>query len=354
MKRAGAETMIMQYLRQMVGDDRFEFSILVHGYDKGDYDDEIRSLNVPLYHVPIRGEHPLIYTYKVENIFKTHPVEIVHCNMDSACGYFLSIAKKCGVKHRIAHSHTTKYQAKRGVKKIIGVYSKSKIHSVATMRLACSQKAGKWLFDEDEFEIINNAIDLKLYWPREDLRLKKRKELGIPSNAFVIGHVGRFCYEKNHEFLLQAFAKMKIERQNSKLLLIGVGALMEKIKEYAVELDVAKDVMFLGLRDDVPELMQLMDCFAMPSLFEGLPVSGIEAQATGLPCLFSDTITSEICMTDYAKQISIDDIDLWADNLKKMPIKNNVAQAQEALKIRGYDIVTESMKLINIYNEMIN
>lgn len=349
MKRAGAETMIMQYLRQLVKDNRFEFSVLVHGYGKGDYDDEITSFGVPIYHVPVRGKHPLTYVHELKKVLKTHRIDIVHCNMDSACGDFLEIAKKCEIAIRIAHSHTTRYQAKRGIKKIIGKRSKKKIINVATSRLACSQKAGQWLFEGAPFEVVSNAIDLSLYMPCDDVRRKKRAELGISSDAFVIGHIGRFCYEKNHHFLLKIFANMKIKRENSKLLLVGNGKLMDEIKSYADELEIRNDVIFLGLRSDIPELLQVMDVFVMPSLFEGLPVSGIEAQAAGLPCLFADTITSEICMTEYAKRLSLDKMDDWVDALNKLPEKKNAIEAQKELRKRGYDIKFEAEKLADYY-----
>ena len=349
MKRAGAETMIMQYLRQLVKDDRFEFSILVHGYDKGDYDDEIATFGVPIYHVPVRGKHPLTYTHEVINVLKTCPVDIIHCNMDSACGDFLTIAKECEIAIRIAHSHTTKFQAQKGIKKLIGECSKRKIHNVATRRLACSQKAGQWLFEGDSFEIVNNAIDLSLYIPSKATRQRKRKELGLSEDAFVIGHIGRFCYEKNHRFLLQVFALLKKKRQNIKLLLVGTGNLMDDVKAYAKELEINSDVIFLGLRSDIPELLQVMDCFVLPSLFEGLPVSGIEAQAAGLPCLFADTITQEICMTDYAKRLPLDDIGEWVSALNQIPDKKNAGDAQAKLREKGYDIECEAHKLAECY-----
>lgn len=349
MRRAGAETMIMQYLRQLVKDDRFEFSILVHGYEKGDYDDEIASYGVPIYHVPVRGKHPFTYSHEVKKVLIAHPVDIIHCNMDSACGYFLSIAKKCGVPHRIAHSHNTRHQAQRGIKKAIGENSKRKIHSVATARLACSEKAGAWLFGKEPFKVVKNAIDLRLYQPCDEVRKKKREELGIAENAFVIGHIGRLFYQKNHKFLLQIFAQLKKERQNSKLILVGAGELMDEIKGYAVELGINADVLFLGLRSDIPELLQAMDCFAMPSLFEGLPVAGIEAQAAGLPCLFANTITPELCMTSYAKLLPLDNPDKWTKALLQVPYGKNTFEAQEQLRKKGYDIVHEAGTLAEYY-----
>ena len=349
MKRAGAETMVMQYLRQLVKDERFEFSILVHGYNRGDYDEEITSLGVPIYHVPIRGKHPITYASTVKKVFKAHPVDIVHCNMDSACGNFLSLARKCGIQNRIAHSHTTKYQAKNGIKRLIGVHSKKKIHNVATIRLACSKKAGQWLFEGDPFEIVNNAINLSLYYPKKEIYVGKREELGISDKTFVVGHVGRFCYEKNHKFLLQVFAKVNENYQNSRLLLVGTGELMDTIKAFAKKLGIESKILFLGMRTDIPELLQAMDCFVMPSIFEGLPVAGIEAQAAGLPCLYADTITPEICMTNYMEQLPLDDPNEWAKKVIKMHGKRNADKAQCALRKHGYDIEIESKKLIELY-----
>lgn len=341
--------MIMQYLRQLVKDDRFEFSILVHGDSKGDYDDEIAKLNVPLYHVPVRGKHPLTYSHEVKKVLEAHPVDIIHCNMDSACGDFLSIAKKCGIKNRIAHSHTTRYQAQRGLKKIIGRWSKKKIHKIATIRLACSEKAGKWLFKEDSFKVINNAIDLNNYLPKEDIRKKKRQELGIADGVLAVGHIGRLCYEKNHKYLLEIFKDFKDKCPNSKLILVGTGDLTENVKNYSIELGIQEDVLFLGLRSDIPELLQAMDCFVMPSLFEGLPVSGIEAQAAGLPCLFADTITPEICITNYAKRLPLSRKNEWVTALVKIPKDKNWEVAQKQLRAKGYDIECEAQKLIEVY-----
>lgn len=117
MKRAGAETVIMQYLRQLVHDPAFEFSILVHGECKGDYDDELQAMGVPIYHAPVRGQHPFTYSTEVANLLREHPVDIIHCNMDNASGYFLKIARDCGIKIRIAHSHTTRILAQNPIKK---------------------------------------------------------------------------------------------------------------------------------------------------------------------------------------------------------------------------------------------
>ena len=133
------------------------------------------------------------------------------------------------------------------------------------------------------------------------------------------------------------------------MFLVGTGELIDQIKEYARQLNIEKNVVFLGLRKDIPNLLQAMDVFVMPSLFEGLPVSGIEAQAAGLPCLFADTITQEICMTDYAKRLPLDDIGEWVNALNQIPHKKNPTEAQEALRKYGYDIKVEADQLAEFY-----
>lgn len=349
MKRAGAETMIMQYLRQLVKDDRFEFSILVHGYDKGDYDDEIATFGVPIYHVPVRGKHPLTYTHEVKKVLKTHPADIIHCNMDSACGDFLTIAKECGIEIRIAHSHLTHFQASTPIKILVAKKSKERIHEVATIRLACSEKAGKWLYEEDAFSVINNAIDLEEYTPDSGKREEMRSEFGLSQEETAIVNIGRFHYQKNHKKLLDIFASYRQQYNKGVLFLVGTGELIDQIKEYARQLNIEKNVVFLGLRKDIPNLLQAMDVFVMPSLFEGLPVSGIEAQAAGLPCFFADTITPEICMTNYAKRLPLDDIGEWVNALNQIPHKKNPTESQEALRKYGYDIKVEADQLAEFY-----
>lgn len=353
MKRAGAETMIMQYLRQLVKNPTFEFSILVHGDEKGDYDDEIRSMGVPIYHAPIRGQYPFTYSRSVANILSEHPVDIIHCNMDNSSGYFLKIAKQCGIKVRIAHSHTTRILATNPIKKIIGKISKWQIHNVATHRLACSKKAGDWLFGQDKYRIINNAIDLDSYRFNPEIRTRVREKLGLAENTLAVCHIGSFTYPKNHEGLLHIFRALKEERPNSKLILAGVGPLMEQTKEQAGRMNLKDDIVFLGLCKDIPALLQAADVYVMPSLMEGLPVSGIEAQAAGIPCFFSDTITPEICMTKTAKQLPLHATDVWISELKNVQFYRDYAASYNSLTKRGYNIKNETSVLEDFYKNLL-
>lgn len=353
MKRAGAETMIMQYLRQLVKDPIFEFSILVHGNGKGDYDDELKDMGIPIFHAPIRGRHPFIYSREVAKILYAHPVDIIHCNMDNASGYFLKIAKICGIPIRIAHSHTTKILTKNVIKIFFGEISKKEIHKVATNRLACSKKAGDWLFGDDKYIVINNAIDLDSYSFNLEKRIEFRNKLHINDSTMVLCHIGSFTYPKNHKGLLNIFKQLIKDKPDSKLLLAGVGPLMEPIKQMAVQLGIQNQVIFLGLCSDIPALLQASDVFVMPSLMEGLPVAGIEAQAAGIPCLFSESITPEICMTPMAKRISLDNQNMWVNELSSTKAIRDCNNSQKLLTDYGFNIVKESGKLSTLYKQWV-
>jgi glycosyltransferase involved in cell wall biosynthesis len=353
MKRAGAETVIMQYLRQLVHDPAFEFSILVHGKDKGDYDDELRAMGVPIYHAPVRGQHPFTYSREIVKLLREHPVDIIHCNMDNASGYFLKIAKDCGIPIRIAHSHTTRILTQNIIKRILGSISKKEIHYTATHRLACTQQAGDWLFGADPYKIVNNAIDLDAYKFSEEQRIKLRKELRIEKDAFLICHIGSFTYPKNHKGLLYIFKELKKVRPNSKLVLAGAGPMMEQIKLLAVELGIQDDTIFLGVYPNIPALLQAADAFVMPSLMEGLPVSGIEAQAAGIPCLFADTITSKICITPMAERIPLESASNWVERLANLQPFRDDKTAQCSLTKHGYNIKKEAEKLNQFYRSLL-
>ncbi len=347
MHRAGAETMIMNYVRQLVKYQIFDISILVHGYEKGDYDDELLELGINIIQVPIRSRSPLSYKSKIKDVLTKHKFEIVHCNMDASSGDFLEIAKKCGVPIRIVHSHTTKFQAQTFIKKIIAKNSKRKIPVVATNFLACSKMAGDWMFGTKNYMVLNNAIDLDLYKFNEETRNLVRKQLLLPLDATVLGHIGRFCFEKNHEGLIDIFEKYYKHNDKAILLCIGDGPTKNHIAELAKKKGLSDVVKFLGVRSDIPCLLQAMDVFLLPSLFEGLPVVGIEAQAAGIPCLFSEAVTEEVCLLESSKRVSLNDEDRWIEEIDNLKGKKVVDISP--LESAGYSITEEAKKLKNYY-----
>lgn len=283
------------------------------------------------------------YNRALDNFFKSHrDYNIVHLHSSSKSYIVLKKAKKYGIKTRIAHSHNIDFQTKNILKKIIGNLFKINLRRYATDYYACSELAGKWLFGKkiiktDKFKIINNAIDCSRFKYDEQIRNKIRKELKITENELLLGNVGRFSNQKNHEFLIDIFFEVYKERPNTKLLLIGTGEKEEQIKDKVKKLNIEKNVIFLGFSGKVNEYMNAMDIFVFPSKFEGLGIVLIEAQANGLHCFASKgVIPSEAKVTELLEFISLDNIEEWKERILNVSIVRN--DVREEIEQKGYSI----------------
>src|SRR5690606_33664746 len=303
MNRGGAESMIMNYYRN-IDRTKIQFDFLLHRKEKGAFDEEILSLGGKIYKLdPI---HPLTYQkYKqnLEEFFKKHSeYSIIHSHINALSFIVLGVAKKTGIKVRISHSHTAIQSEvilnifKKGVerttmmKEFIQHLLRQKVRRASTHNFACSKKAGQWLFGETgDFIIINNAIDTSKFIFNPDLKRTIKESLKL-SNKRIIGHVGRFSEEKNHFFLIEIFKEILMIENDYHLVLIGGGNLTLKVKKLVDDLNISDKVSFLGIRDDIPNLLQAMDAFVFPSIYEGLPVTLIEAQASGLKIFASKNI----------------------------------------------------------------
>lgn len=248
----------------------------------------------------------------MKNFFAEHPeYQIVHSHIDAMSYLPLLAAKKSGVPVRIAHSHSTSID--RDFKYLLKQCFRASLNRVATDCLACGKAAGRFLFGNRSFQIIPNAIEADKFLYNPELRAQKRKELNIEQN-FVVGHVGRFCYPKNHTFLIEIFEQIHKLDENAVLLLVGEGEKMEEIRQLVCQMGLDKNVKFLGNRNDVNELYQAMDVFVMPSLFEGVPLTGVEAQFSDLPCLFSDSVPQEVSFGRNCYFLSLGDgTGKWAE-----------------------------------------
>lgn len=288
MHRAGLETMLMNYYRN-IDREKIQFDFLTHRPERSDYDDEIESLGGKIYYAPrlYPQNYPAYFSY-MKDFFKKHPeYQIMHSHIDSMSYLPLLAGKKAGVPVRIAHSHNTSID--KDFKYPLKQYFRFRITSAANHYLACGEEAGKYLFGNKEFKVIPNAVDASKFYFNESVRQNKRKELGY-TKEFVVGHVGRISYQKNHKFLIEVFNELQKLETNAVLMLVGVGEKEPEIREQVKRLKLEEKVRFLGNRSDVNELYQAMDVFVLPSLFEGIPVVGIEAQFADLPCIFSDKI----------------------------------------------------------------
>ena len=349
MNRGGAESMIMNYYRN-IDRDKVQFDFLVHRKEKAAFDDEIKNLGGKIYIIdPINPFFPKEYYHKLRTFFSEHKeYTIVHSHLNTFSSFPLRIAKEFNIPCRITHAHTAfeniklrnfvpnKENVTETLKKLIKIRLRKKVSTYATHRFSCGDKAGKWLFGENnDFYTMNNAIDTKKFIYNSNTNLQYRKELFL-EDKFVIGHVGRFNNAKNHSYLLQIFKQILKEKPNSVLILVGNGELQDNVK-------------VLGVRSDIPELLQMMDVFVFPSFYEGLPVTLIEAQAAGLKIIASDTITKEVKLTEDIEFISIKKpVSFWANKiLSVLPYtrQNN----NEKIINKGYDIVSNTEKIQKFY-----
>lgn len=347
MNCGGLETMLMNYYRKI---DRMQvqFDFLTHREYDGDYGKEIKTLGGKIYHMPFLNPFSPNYKVALRNFFVEHPeYQIIHVHQDCLSSVILEIAKQCGIGVRIAHSHCTSQD--KNWKYPIKLYYQKLIPKYATNLIACGEDAGQWMFRGADFQVLNNAIDARKYCFDLSTRIKMRMDMEIKNDELLVGHVGRFSPQKNHDFLIEIFNILQ-KKVPAKIVMVGEGELQEKIKERVKMLNLDDRVIFTGLRNDVAELLQAMDIFVFPSHYEGLPVTIIEAQAAGLPCLISDKISSECIITDLVHQISLNaGAELWAQ--KVIALAKNVSRKNtyELIKNKGFDIEENAKQLQNFY-----
>ena len=276
----GVEAVIMNYYRN-IDRTKIQFDFVVDGYEKTYLDDEIKAIGGKVYHVEPYRKNIFRYMRQIYKIVRAGHYEIVHSNMNTLSVFSLFSAWLGGARLRILHNHSTavKGEGKRTMLKYI-------LRPFATLfanrYAACSQLAGKWMYGDKlmtsgKVKVVNNAIDIKKFAYNEEKRQNLQKKLGINKENLVLGHVGRFMYQKNHEFLLEVFAALIKRRPKSMLLLIGEGELRHRMEEKAERLGLMENVRFLGMCTDVADLYNVMDIFVLPSWYEGLPVVSVEA-----------------------------------------------------------------------------
>ncbi len=344
----GLTTVMMNYYRAMDKSGlKIDFASTNEAAD--DLVEELNRNSSRYFCLGDRKKHLYKYIKNLRSLLKSEQYDVIHVNGNSATMCLeLSTAKHCGVKTRIAHGHTTgsSYKAIGFAHKYLQSYFKS----LCNYRLAVSDYAGKWLYGDD-YEVINNAIEVSKYAFNDDVRISCRKNLQI-ENQFVLGHLGKLYEPKNHEFLLKVFCVLKQKCPDTVLLLVGGGHLESKLKEQCKNLDIKKSVIFTGMVDNPSEYLQAMDVFVFPSLYEGFPLSLIEAQTNGLPCIVSDTITRNAKIADNVVYKSLNDgIDSWAEKVLSIinaGCKRNI-NARKDVSEHGFDIKKEAGKLLKIY-----
>tara|TARA_R110000868_G_scaffold90110_1_gene250381 strand:+ start:16990 stop:18126 length:1137 start_codon:yes stop_codon:yes gene_type:complete len=363
MNRGGAETMVMNYYRAM-NRNNIQFDFIVHREEVGIYETEILSLGGKIFRMPALSPSNYFKYIKSLNIFfQSHPeYNVIHSHMNAYSYLILKIAKKNNVSIRIAHSHTSiepffkKIFLKNTdivttIKDSVQSVVRHFVPNVANYYFSCGQKAGIWLFGKKNYgkvTIINNAVNSAQFSYNLEFSKEYKKILNLQDKE-IIGHVGNFVEAKNHIFLIHVFKKMLEINNNLVLLLVGQGYLKNKIQEEVKKLEIDSNVRFLGVRDDIPNLMQAFDLFLFPSLYEGLPLTMVEAQASGLKIIASDTITSEVKVTNLVTFCSLDKPENYWAELALKNLKYNRRNTHEDIVDGKYDIEMNAKNLYEFY-----
>ena len=319
---------------------------------------ELREMGVTIHqlkgawmHTPLDFPH---YFKTVDAFFaEHHDYDVVHMHSSSKNYYILKCAAKWGIPVRVAHSHNTGFQTRNPLSIALGNMMMRPLRKYANVWAGCSELACEWLFGkgcvaQGKAKVILNGIDASLFAYNPKVRDEVRKEWGL-EDKFVVGHVGRFVNQKNHTFLLDIFAEITKRRDDAMLVLIGIGELMDAMKQKAADLGIADKVLFVGFRNDRNRFMQAMDTFLFPSLYEGLSVVLIEAQAAGLPVFTSDSTTTETRYSTNMQFLSLQQpAGIWADKVLKVGCIERRDMTSDVIRA-GFEIRSMVTNFYNLY-----
>lgn len=356
----GVESFLLNVFRYL---DKSDFEVIFLTCGKSTYNmfkNEIYSSGgqidtIPIYPNNFKNQF-LAYRQLKNYLEKTKP-DIIHINSGALSFQLLAslAAKQVGIKVRILHSHNF-IPNPQGIKKLYRNILKRVLRFTGTKYLACSSGAANWMFSKkliksNQVQIIPNGINTRDFLYSEELRLKFRKEFDIGEDAYVIGHIGRFQKQKNHKFLIDIFNELQKIVPEAFLMLAGEGELKNEIIDYVKQLRIESKVIFLGERKDMGALLSAADAFVLPSLHEGLPISALEAQASGVNVFLADTITSETDITGIVTYLSINNIDVWVTELSKCKINRNRVEWCQKVLDAGYDKQTSGVKMQQLFSE---
>lgn len=312
--------------------------------------EKANSVGLTVYSVSSRKRDTRSYLRELSDVISKGQFDVVHvCGNSATMALELMIAKLHRVTRRVAHISNTTCDHK-----VVDRLLRPVFYRLTTHSFACGEEAGRFMFGHREFTVIQNGKDPNVYHFDPALRDSLRTRFGFGENEIVIGHVGAFNRQKNHKFLLDVFQECQKEIPNSKLVMVGDGPLRSDMEDYAKKLGVAKSAVFLGYRGDVPDLLQMMDCMLLPSLFEGLPNVVIEWQYCGLPSVVSDSITQECAITSLVKRVSLNGSpEIWVSEIKRCLLNSNrecdAQSAREQLDSAGFNMSKVASTLREFY-----
>lgn len=344
MNSGGAETFLMKLYRK-IDRSKYQFDFCVNSKDECFYECEIKQLGGKIYRIPYKSENLREFTRGLRNVIKEHHYKYVLRVTSNAAGFMdLKIAKNAGATVCVARSSNSSDGLGFGVK-VAHLLGRLLYEKYVDVKMAPSEMAAEYTFGENavkrnEVIILHNGIDLSVFQFSEAGRARIRSEYGIDASNTVYGHIGRFTTQKNHMFLVNVFQHLFARNKNARLLLLGEGELEEKIKTKIKELGLEKAVIFGGIRSDIPDVLSAMDVFIFPSLYEGMPNTVIEAQATGLPCIISDRITREADITGLVTYLPLGSTDEWVEAVMHASLGHRRNTKEDFIK-NAYDIESQ-------------
>lgn len=346
--RGGIETFLTS-VYQNIDREKIVFDFITTA-KKVPFEEQLNQLGSTIYHIPA-AKNVVAYAKKISEIINGNDYDVIHLNKNSAINIVpLLIAKKAGCKNVILHSHNTAPTMGKVV--FLHYLNRKLLLSPKITKLACSKKAAQWLFNTDDPEkvtVIPNGIDLESYHRDQGVREEIRSRYGIDDKTILLGNVGRLSQQKNHKYLLDLLERLPT---NYKLMIVGKGELKEELEASVTQKNLAERVIFTGSVPNVKSYLMAMDLFLMPSLFEGLPVAGVEAQASGLNVIVSDTVSRELKLTPNIHYVTLSEPTKWIEAIKRYS-RSFDEDAVSEVRRSGYDIKQTSKKLEQLYLELV-
>lgn len=343
----GAETFMMKIFRGMPEEYKMDFIVSTnYGY----YENEVICLGGKIHRIPLRTKKPITSFFAIRSIVKKNRYEYVLKLCDTPIGVFDLLAAREGGAKVLCVRSCNASSSESSLKRIVNQILRPVLNKVANVKLAPSRLAAEYTFgkkevDQGKVTFLKNAVDLNIYKFDEKARKSIRESYGINDKQLVCGHIGRFNYQKNHKFLIDTFKSVVDKQPDAVLLLVGTGELLSDIKKQISSYGIGKNVIFCGVRSDVPELLSAMDVFLLPSWFEGMPNTVIEAQAVGIPAVISDRITKEANITNNIKYLPIEDKDTWVAEILRS-WKSGRIDSYQSFVLNKYDIQSSVMEFI--------
>ncbi len=298
---------------------KFEISFLIFKDEKVYNQDELEKMGCNFFEITKRKKNYIQYCKDLKDVYNENEFDIIHFNLMTFCAFeMIVLAQKYSTARLIIHSHTGGLNKKYKRTIIFDKIGRFFVRNIPYERIACGRKAGKWLFRDKDFTVLNNGMEIEKFGFNLQNRIEIRNKLKVNENTKVFGHVGAMFFVKNHKFLINVFYEYQKMERNSKLILIGDGFLKSNLEKQIQKLKIQDKVVFLGIRDDVEKIYSAMDIFVMPSLFEGFSIALMEAQINGLKCYTSNNISEECDVTGNTFFLPLErNSKYWAEKIYK-------------------------------------